>query len=181
MLKCCPSSQKSKVLYKVILNTSFLCIPKISNLLALRWLGIMFANSAKKYSHSIQNYPCCSYLGPKCRELSLLRGNWCLIVYWESSLCTLSQVISWKDFFFHFNPLRKTFFELHCTWHLIWHGDRSGQMFLQTHLSGFLLSYLMYLSSGGRGRVKHSDSICWRLWRAGWQKTLQWWNKEWKE
>lgn len=52
------------------------------------------------------------------------------------------------------------------------HGDRSGQM-RPSNTSVWFSSVLFDVLLGWERSNTHEDSIHWRLWRAGWQKTLQ--------
>lgn len=78
----------------------------------------------------------------------------------------------------------KTCFEFHSSWYLIWHKDRSGQMFpLSAHLSAFHLSSLMWLSGVQKARSNTRNvSVRYILLRAGWQRKPRWneWHKKWK-
>lgn len=71
----------SNALWKVVLRSCF--IPKIFDR-GLEITGDHAGTLSQKYSHSIQDYFC---QGPKCSNLSLLWGNWCLI-QWESLSCS---------------------------------------------------------------------------------------------
>ena len=107
--------------------------------------------------------------GAKEQETHSLRGNWCLIVYWESSLRTKSQVARWNEFHCLLIPPWTAFFEFHCTWHLVWHGDSSRQMFPLEHICPLFFGAIWCISPrvGEAGSNTHEDTIHWRLWRAG--------------
>lgn len=156
-----------------------------SHLLALRRLRIVFACRAKTHSQSIQSYSCCSYLGPKCSELRLLRGNWGLTVHWESSSCTHMKCCDKikKELYSPLRPPRTNFLEFHCIWHLILTQGSLKTDVPFKHIC-LLSCWAIWCSSprvGEAGPSTHEDTALGSLWRVGWQKILQCWDKEWKQ